>query len=150
MKIKKDLNREIIETTVNSIKSRLLDEEKDLEVRYYKPNKEYSAEIRTDEYKFTTKIRRKFTMFGYPFLFRLTIDVDSRQHNHDDKKYTFGSFSKYVKMKRWIYNLLLKKYREDVFAENNKIDTSILEGLSKTVDQRFKREDTIDKILEDA
>lgn len=154
--MKRDLNKEIIQTVIDSLKSILLDEDKVLDVydkkeTDSKTNGELKTSFNSGNFQFNIKVKyfqRVRIFYKNVILNNLTIGCEARGYSGDSKNYQFNSDGNYEEMKQEIFDILYKKNRDDEEAEENKKDLKILESLEESVDRQFKREDTIDKILE--
>lgn len=147
--MERDLDKEILETLVNAIKSK-----DDFKVKYDTDNKNYKYETSLNSPSYEIIINVKFTITERWFSKdKLDIKIKAFFKNHSysykNKKYEFNEGVGFDSEIFEIYNLLKDKYSADKLAKEKERDLNILDSLDKIVDKKFKRESTIDDILED-
>lgn len=151
--------KEILETTIQAFKSRqyseLVHSPDELRVIYNKDDNSYTGEFDTKDFDISIVVESKYnkTWLGRKLLcLKLNISFTKKGYVSIKKsknyKFPFDSDKEYDKYKLDIFNLLKAKFELDILTEEQRKDLDILTSLNTIIDDKYKREDKIDNLLE--
>jgi hypothetical protein len=152
MKTQRNLKKEIIESVINALKTEIDKKHSSLKVTFDEDDNKYYTEYKISGYKvqITLFYKKETHWFSKDKeLYDLKIFFDCTSYGKN-KNYRYEYNSEFYELKKEIYEIMSEKYSDDLFKRLEREDLEILESLDGSIDQKYKRESTIDDILEDA
>lgn len=147
----RDLSKDVLESLVNSLKTKNLEDRFHIECKEDDKENYYSCSISVKRFTISVKIHFKTVRVWFykkELKTKLRIFFDSKGYGDSNKTYEFDYDSNYDKLKLEVYNILKKRYSDDIFKAECKRDLEIIKAMDESIDDRFKRENKIDNLLE--